>query len=46
MDDNSDQQPTGELEMDEERIETEIITSDSDLLELVNSLDTLYMISK
>ena len=37
-DDNSDEQSTGE--MDEERIETEVITIDSDLLELVNNLFT------
>ena len=37
-DDNSEEQSTGE--MDEERIETEIITFDSNLLELVNNLFT------
>ena len=36
--DNSDEQSTGEME--EERIETEVITFDSDLLELVNNLFT------
>ena len=36
VDDNSDEQSNGEL--DEERIETEVITSNSDLLELVNNL--------
>ena len=41
-DDNSDEQLTGEI--DEERIETELITLDSDLLELVNNFFTMYMV--
>ena len=41
---SSDEQSTGEV--DEENIETEIVTFDNDLLNLVNSLFSAYVLSK